>query len=125
MYRYKAKVVRVVDGDTLDLAVSLGFKINIGIRARLYGVDTPETYGVKHDSDEYAKGLAAKQFVESWLVDHGHDVLIVSHDGKKLGKGKYGRWIAEIFPNESTWAGDHPSLNEALVTNGHAERVSY
>ena len=90
MYSYKAHVNRVVDGDTIDCDVDLGFYMIARIRFRLARVNTPETYGVSKDSDEYKAGLKAKQFVVAAI--EGKDILI------KTGKtGKFGRWIAEVY----------------------------
>ena len=52
-YRYLAELDRVVDGDTLDILIALGFYIRIKERIKLEGVDTPEIYGVPQDSEEY------------------------------------------------------------------------
>jgi len=119
-YTYDAEVVRVVDGDTLDMLVDLGFRVFAKVRVRLYGLDTPETYGVKKESDEYKAGVAATTFVSDWLRDTERKVLIKSHDGKPLGQGKYGRWLVVVFPH-----GGGKSLNESLLEAGHAESVSY
>ena len=61
MYEYKATLVRVVDGDTLDCMTDLGFNCHVKIRVRLYGVDTWESR--TRDKEEKKKGLLAKQFV--------------------------------------------------------------
>ena len=55
-YRYRAKLVRVVDGDTIDLDIDLGFYIRITERVRLEGVNTPEIFRVKKESEEYKRG---------------------------------------------------------------------
>lgn len=122
LWWYAARVLNVVDGDTLDLMVDLGFRNYSKIRVRLYGIDTPEVYGVKKDSEEYAKGLEASAYVQGWVATQEGVVYIRSHDGKALHKaeGKYGRWIVEVFPTEG-----RESLNEALVTRGLAERKDY
>lgn len=113
MWEYKATVTRVVDGDTLDLSIDLGFSVSIAIRARLAGVDTPETYGVKKDSSEYLRGAAATEFVENWLASEG-GYKTVTVRSRKNTTGKYGRWIVEVFDE------DDRSLNEALLESGHA-----
>ena len=59
-YLYKATVTRVVDGDTVDLEIDLGMSVFAKQRIRLAGINTPETYGVKKDSEEYAAGIKAK-----------------------------------------------------------------
>lgn len=132
MWEYNATVDGVVDGDTLDLVVDLGFTVHVKVRARLYGVDTPETYGVKHDSEEYKAGKAATEFVEDWLAgfpgpdDEGGylPITIRSYDGKPLGQGKYGRWLVEVMrPDASNL--NILCLNDALVREGHAKEVTY
>jgi micrococcal nuclease len=133
-YKYSATVVKIVDGDTIDISIDLGFKISIAERVRLYGIDTPETYGVKKGSAEYNAGKAATAFVEQWLRDcDAHPVgnageyprqpmqiTIQSYDGKELHTGKYGRWIADVYR-----PGDLTSLSAALAAAGHAKYVSY
>lgn len=120
-FEYAAEVVRVVDGDTMDIRIDLGFQIYTKVRVRLHGVDTPETYGVKKESEEYAAGMKAKEFVLGWLSDLGDRIVIRSHDGKALGTGKYGRWIVEVFAP----SGEGPSLNQELVESGNAVPVTY
>lgn len=129
-YVYQAKVLRVVDGDTLDLLCDLGFRTFKKVRVRLHGVNTPEMFGVKKESEEYQRGQAAAQFVRQFvgtepdpvtgLPAGSGEVVIRSHDGKPLGQGKYGRWLCEVFTKDANW-----SLNEALVRRGFAEAVSY
>jgi len=70
MYQYKAKAERVVDGDTIDVTIDLGFKITTHQRIRLAGIDTPEVYSVKKDSDEHRRGIAGtiSQSVADWIM---------------------------------------------------------
>ena len=63
LYEYRAELKRVVDGDTYDFTVDLGFRVSKDIRIRMLGVDTAETYGVKKESDEYKRGMEHKQWV--------------------------------------------------------------
>ena len=105
MYEYRAELKRVVDGDTYDLRVDLGFHVSKQIRIRMLGIDTHETYGVKKESDEYKQGMVEKQFVEDWF-DEADSIFV---ETEKDGKGKYGRWLARVF-NESG-----ESLNATLV----------
>lgn len=113
MYQYKAECMRVVDGDTLNLRVDLGMNIDHRIRVRLSGIDTPETYGVKKDSEEYKAGIAAKERLEELVM--GKDLIIVTEKDKT---GKYGRYIATIYVDDS-------NVNETLVKEGFAKRVQY
>jgi len=100
MYEYRAELLRVVDGDTIDVNVDLGFNITREIRLRLLGVDTHETYGVSHDSEEYQRGMEETKFVTEWLPDE----FIIRTEKK----GKYGRYLAEIERS------DGQILNELL-----------
>ena len=116
MYQYKAKAERVVDGDTLDVTIDLGFKITTHQRIRLAGIDTPEIFSVKKDSDEYRFGIAAKQFVEQRLAANNNQMVI---ETEKV-TGKYGRYIGTIKLSDSA-----TTLNQELVDSGFAEEVNY
>jgi micrococcal nuclease len=76
MYTYKATVERVVEGDTIDLVIDLGFKITSFQPIRLGGMNIPETYNVKKDSEEYKKGIKAKAFVPERITDNNHEVIV-------------------------------------------------
>ena len=106
---YSAKVVRVVDGDTADAMIDLGFDTWVKKRIRFYGVDTWESR--TRNLEEKKKGLAAKDYVK--------DLLENSDEGKFLlkshGVGKYGRVLGELFVK-----GHEQSVNELLKENGHA-----
>jgi micrococcal nuclease len=114
MYEYKAELIRVIDGDTLELNIDLGFGIKFKERVRLAGINTPEIFSVKKESDEYKKGMEAKIFVENML--RSKDIVIQTEKDKK---GKYGRYIATII------VGGDINLNERLVTENLAEKVDY
>ena len=109
MYRYNAKLDRVVDGDTCDAMIDLGFDTWVKKRIRFMGVDTWESR--TRDLDEKKLGLAAKAYTKDMLEnsDEGKFSLI-SH-----GTGKYGRVLGEIYVK-----GHEKSLNELLKENGHA-----
>lgn len=114
MYEYKAKLDRVVDGDTLDLIIDVGFKMTTNQRIRLAHIDTPETYRVKKTSEEYKKGVEAKEYVEKRLADNHNEMRINTY--KKIGK--YGRYIGIIWLEDSD-----VSLNDELVQNGYAKKI--
>lgn len=107
LYFYNAVVDKVVDGDTLDVTIDLGFNIWIKERLRLYGINCPETR--TKDSAEKERGLKAKKYVMNHIKATGGEIQIQS-----FGKGKYGRVLAEV------WAGKN-NINELLVANNHAE----
>ena len=94
MYEYRARVKRVVDGDTVDFVVDLGFNIHTTIRTRLLGVDTPERGHPdwKRATAECARLIASVADVKGVEVGHPeHYLTIRTHK-----QGKYGRWLVEI-----------------------------
>lgn len=120
MYEYNAKVINVVDGDTLDLVVELGFDVRFQIRVRLNGIDTPETR--TRNLLEKAHGLKAKEFVINKTL--GKDVFVKTSKDKK---GKYGRYLADIFYKDDLNVGLEVvhSLVEELITFGFEKRYDY
>ncbi len=107
MYEYNCKIRRVVDGDTIDVDIDLGFDTwKCGERIRLYGVDCPECRS--RDKEEKAAGLAAKDFVKRLLHDGGTYTLTTRE------KGKFGRYLGVIFISDKT------SINAALVSENLA-----
>ena len=106
---YSAKLQRVVDGDTCDALIDLGFDTWVKKRIRFFGVDTWESR--TRNLEEKKKGLEAKAYVK--------DLLENSDEGKFLlkshGVGKYGRVLGELFVK-----GHDTSVNELLKENGHA-----
>lgn len=102
LYEYSAELERVVDGDTYDLTVDLGFNVYKEIRIRMLGIDTAETYGVKKESDEYQRGIEQKRFVEAWF----DDAESISVKTKKNDKGKYGRWLARVYNQDAVCLND-------------------
>ncbi len=106
---YSCKLVKVVDGDTCDALIDLGFNTYVKKRIRFYGVDTWESR--TRNLEEKKKGLAAKEYVKNLLENSDEGKFsIISH-----GVGKYGRVLGEIFVK-----GHETSVNELLKENGHA-----
>ena len=89
MYEYKCEVKRIVDGDTVDVIIDLGFSILYSTRVRLYGIDTPESR--TRDKDEKVRGLLSKDYLKEWLDQGG--VIIRTYRDKK---GKFGRVLCEM-----------------------------
>ena len=89
MYEYKCEVKRIVDGDTVDVIIDLGFSIHFSTRVRLYGIDTPESR--TRDKDEKVRGLLSKDYLKEWLDQGG--VIIRTYRDKK---GKFGRVLGEM-----------------------------
>lgn len=95
IWTFRARPLNVVDGDTMDVEVDLGFRARKTIRARLGGIDAAETYGVPADSGEYERGRRQTAFVQQWVGEHdtGRWPLLVETE---TDTGKYGRWLARI-----------------------------
>jgi len=107
MYKYRVEVTRVVDGDTVDVDIDLGFGMCYKKqRVRLMGIDTPESR--TRDLEEKFYGKQSKKFLSSVLK--GKVVTLLSHD-----KGKFGRIIGELFVE-----GDDMSVNQLMIRENHA-----
>jgi len=113
LYTYRATVLHVVDGDTVDLAVSLGFDMTYKARFRLVGINTPESYGPTA-CDE---GRAAKQYLTDTLKVGALVIVKTSKDKKE----KYGRFLAEVFLFDGAGKPLDRSVNQMLVDAGHAK----
>jgi micrococcal nuclease len=112
MYEYKCKILRVVDGDTVDVDIDLGFGIWLHKeRVRIMGIDTPESR--TRDKVEKIFGLAAKKRLNSLLGDKAILDTQVSKKGEDM-KGKFGR----ILGNFRTIDGEHCA--DILIEEGHA-----
>ena len=114
MYEYRVKVVKIIDGDTVDVDIDLGFGVWLKKeRIRLFGIDTPESR--TRDLDEKKYGLMAKDFITSLLSDEGGIVLKTHKDAE----GKYGRILGELW--RTTDLADQ-SINEYMIEKHHAVR---
>lgn len=103
-YVRRAKVVRVIDGDTFVADVDLGYHVTMTESFRLLGIDTPERHGATKDAGE-----AARLFSLQWFADRGNQVWL-----KSIKTEKFGRWLAEVTDDKGE------SLRAALLTAGHA-----
>ena len=108
MFEYNAICTRVVDGDTVDARVDLGFNVWIECRVRLQGIDAPETR-TKNLKEKQA-GLKTKAFLEQVMTDCDNKFVLESH-----GVGKYGRCLGTIYV-------DGENINQVLLVEGYAER---
>jgi micrococcal nuclease len=108
-YVYKAKVVKVYDGDTVTLDIKLGCFVTLeNEKCRLMGIDTPEMRG-----EEKVKGKLARDFLRSMIL--GEEVIVRTYLDKT---GKYGRLLVDIYHGDV-------HINEFLVTSGYAIEASY
>ena len=108
------KIDKVVDGDTIDVTIDLGFDLYKKERVRIAGVDTPEKR--TRDLEEKALGLDATYWMKKQLEDTiaGDEELIIRTE-LKGGTGKYGRLLGWLYVGEDTI-----SLNEQMITEGYA-----
>jgi len=110
MYEYGCKVTRVVDGDTIDVDLDLGFDIIYKCRVRLYGIDTPESR--TRNKDEKVRGKLAAKFLQD-AISNGKNVILQTQ--LKDSKGKFGRVLASVVVDEI-------NINQQMVTNHLAVR---
>jgi micrococcal nuclease len=115
MYEYRCKVIRVVDGDTVELEIDLGLRITTTAMIRLFGIDTPEVRFDRKRPNDKALGIAAAQRLREMVVAGAPLTVLTERDMT----GKYGRYLGTLV------SGSGVSLNDQLVTEGHASRVTY
>ena len=113
MYEYRARIVRVIDGDTVEAEVDLGFHISSRMRLRLFGINAPEIKGPTRPA-----GLAARDYLQNLIdthTDSNHELMIRT---QKDATEKYGRCLATLVASDV-------NLNEALIAAGHAVVAMY
>lgn len=103
MYQYKCKVLRVIDGDTVDCSVDLGFRISMEMRFRLFGIDAPEL------RTEAGKASRAKLLE---LMPEGSELIVNTQKDKQE---KYGRYLGTFFDLDGN------NVNVRMVMLGHAQ----
>jgi endonuclease YncB( thermonuclease family) len=104
-----AKLLRVWDGDTIDMYVSLGLGYFCNARIRLLGVDAPEIFKVKKESEEFKAGTIALLEVRNWFNEN-----LGLYYVNVLGRDLYGRWLGEIY-----------SQNNNISLNEHMQKKFY
>ena len=107
-FSYNATVVKIIDGDTVDALIDVGFSIMTKKRIRFRGINTPESR--TRDVEEKIKGLAAKDRVVQLLSENDNKFIL-----KSYGVGKYGRCLGELFVDAH-----EESINQVLINEGHA-----
>lgn len=109
MYQYKIKkITRIVDGDTVDLDIDLGFNITISHRVRLKGINAPETKTL--DLEEKNKGIQARLWLEKELSRSGEWIIETTKEDK------YGRMLGTLY-----LVGDPVTVNEKMLNEGIAK----
>jgi micrococcal nuclease len=111
MYDYKGKLLRTVDGDTVDLMIDLGFDIWHKIRVRLNGINTPESR--TRDLREKEIGLRAKEFTKNFL--EAEQITVITEK-----TGKFGRYLARLEVNGKDLAQE--LINNGLAREYHGEK---
>ena len=110
LFHYRSRVTRVVDGDTIDVELDLGFNIKLSERVRFVGVNAPESR--TRDLEEKERGLAAKDFVGRWLLEEAGMTPVIQTTVD--GTGKFGRILGRVLNDEGG------CLNDVLIQEGHA-----
>ena len=116
MYEYKCKVKRVVDGDTMDVILDLGFDVHHAVRVRMAGIDTPESR--TRDLDEKARGKLSKAFLKESIK--GRKIILKTKI--KDSKGKFGRVIAEVWAEFEK--GSLRNINELMIKECYAVKYN-
>jgi micrococcal nuclease len=120
MYQYNVSVVKVVDGDTIDVDIDLGFGMTYKKqRVRLMGIDTPESR--TRDLEEKKFGKASKKHLKK-LLESAERISLISHD-----KGKFGRILGEIyihFNEGHPVFGTEINVNQQMIDDHHAVEYS-
>jgi micrococcal nuclease len=110
VYFYNAEVKKIIDGDTFDILIDLGFDTFRKGRVRLYGVNTPESR--TKNIEEKQKGLAAKEFTDQWLAQANNKIKVETILDKNE---KYGRILCKV------WNSDGKCLNDDIISSGLAK----
>jgi len=112
MYQYKVKKInRIIDGDTIDLDIDLGFGITLSHRVRLKDINAAETKTL--DLEEKAKGLVAKEWLKKELSREGEWII------ETVKEDKYGRILGTLY-----FVGDPVTVNERMLNEGIAKPYS-
>ncbi len=129
MYHYNAVIRKVVDGDTVEIDIDLGLSAWVhNEKIRLYGIDTPEVYGVKKGSPEWERGNLASKFVKKYLTENDQVIIETIKDKKE----KFGRYLAVVYIKidqnilvgltDIRSIGDFYCLNDILIAKGLAKK---
>jgi len=106
MHKYKFNLTKVIDGDTIDGQIDLGFNILYKVRIRLSGIDTPETRTRNLTEKKY--GIEAKNKLLELLTSDSEDIVVQSH-----GLGKFGRVLGTLYVGDK-------NINDIMISDGYA-----
>lgn len=108
MYEYQGRIKRVIDGDTVEAEIDLGFHVTFTVTLRLAGINAPETKGT-----ERPRGLAATRYLDSLITDLTGGTRQVTVRTQKDVTEKYGRYLAVLMSGDV-------NLNDRMLADGHA-----
>ena len=111
LYTYKAELFRVIDGDTVELLIDMGFNVRIRERFRMNRINAPEI-----ELEERPAGIASKEWLHKKIA--GRMLQVITH---KDTKDKYGRYLCDIFVDDGTGR----PVNDLMVEAGHAVYKQY
>jgi micrococcal nuclease len=112
MYEYHATVVSVYDGDTITVDIDLGFRSHLKkVKLRLFGIDAPEMRGVEKE-----QGRITRDWLRERILDR--EVFVRTYKDRT---GKYGRWLADVYPIDD----QSKSYNQMMIEGGLAEAAIY
>ena len=116
MYHYKVRSIdKVIDGDTVDVTIDLGFNLLQQVRVRLTGIDAPENRTL--DLEEKAKGIMAREFLKDTLENAKYLTL------ETTKTGKYGRYLGNFYDR---WGlNEEQHINQLMIKEGHAVEYVY
>ena len=116
MYHYKVKSIdKVIDGDTVDVTIDLGFNLLHKLRVRLTGIDAPENRTL--DLEEKAKGIMSREFLKDTLENAKYLTL------ETTKTGKYGRYLGDFYDR---WGlNEEQHINQLMIKEGHAVEYVY
>mgnify|MGYP003326517070 CR=1 FL=1 len=118
-YSYTADIIRVVDGDTIDISIDLGFEVARKERVRIAGINAPEIH--TKDAAEKAAGMTARQFVVDWVAKHPQVTVTTVKDAEK-----YGRYLAHVVGTDGQDLGQLLlAANLAKPYDGTGPRASF
>ena len=119
MYQYRAACVRVVDGDTIDFQIDLGFFLTQVCRVRLRGINTPELHG-----ETAEKGREAKAYVE-FLLQKAATILLRTYKTEKFGRWLADVWVSDVKIDPEGYPDllKYPTLNQILLNQNLAVKA--
>jgi endonuclease YncB( thermonuclease family) len=111
-YTYKAFPLRVIDGDTIEMRVDVGFHVEVNLTVRLLGINCPESRGPTREA-----GIKAKEATEYWFETHS-DFIIVTRPDPRSQTDSFRRWLAYVHGNNA--AGQQEYLGDFLLGTHNA-----